>query len=216
MATHLYLIRHGEAHSNVEAVIGGMKGDLGLTERGHAQARALAARLAQGEIAAHVLYASTLPRARQTAEYVAPSLGLPIEWDDELHELRPGEADGMSVEDARSRFEGFRRFLSEPFTPIAPGGESWGSFQSRVSAALERLILRHPGQTIVAVAHGGVIEVSFMYMLGLGPQTRARAAFHVQNTAITHWRHSTTASGREEWQLVVHNDHRHLVGSSES
>jgi 2,3-bisphosphoglycerate-dependent phosphoglycerate mutase len=211
MTTHLYLIRHGEAFTNIESVIGGMSGDRGLTERGQAQAQALARRLAGGEIAADVLYASTLPRARMTAEHVAEALGLPIQWDEELHELRPGESDGMRVEDARARFAGFNSFLHEPFTPIAPGGESWGSFQARASAALERLILRHQGQTIAAVVHGGVIEVSFLYLLGLGPQTRARAAFHSQNTAITHWRHVESIGGRQEWQLVAHNDHRHLL-----
>ena len=211
MTTHLYLIRHGEAYSNVESEIGGMKGDRGLTERGIAQAQALARRLADGEIAADVLYASTLPRARMTAELVGEALKLPINWDDELHELRPGESDGMRVADARAKFEGFSRFLHEPFTPIAPGGESWGSFQARGSAALERLIVRHHGQTIVVVSHGGIIEVSFLYLLGLGPQARMRAAFHVLNTAITHWRHVEAPGGRREWHLVTHNDHRHLL-----
>ncbi|HJZ47755.1 MAG TPA: histidine phosphatase family protein [Roseiflexaceae bacterium] len=210
MTTHLYLIRHGEAYTNVEAVIGGIKGDRGLTERGVAQAEALARRLTSGEIAADVLYASTLPRARTTAEHVAGALNLPIEWDDELQELRPGESDGMRVEDARVKFAGFSAFLREPFTPIAPGGESWGSFQARTSAALERIITRHQGQTIVVVAHGGTIEVSFLYMLGLGPHARARNAFHGQNTSITHWR-QIESLGRQEWQLVTHNDHRHLI-----
>jgi probable phosphoglycerate mutase len=211
MTTNLYLIRHGEAYTNVESIIGGMRGDRGLTERGIAQAQALALRLASGEIAADVLYASTLPRARTTAEHVASALNLPIQWDDELHELRPGDSDGMRVEDARAKFAGFNVFLREPFTLIAPGGESWGSFQARTSAALERVIIRHQGQTIVVVAHGGTIEVSFLYLLGLGPQARARAAFHVQNTAITHWRHVEAPGGRQEWQLVAHNDHRHLL-----
>jgi probable phosphoglycerate mutase len=211
MTTNLYLIRHGEAYSNVEAQIGGMQSDRGLTERGVAQAEALARRLSGGEIGADVLYASTLLRARMTAELVAAALRLPINWDDELHELRPGEADGMTIAQARARFEGFERFVREAFTPIAPGGESWGSFQMRASAALERLILRHPDQTIVVVAHGGVIEVSFMYFLELAPQLRSRAAFHVANTAITHWRHVTTQGGRREWHLAAHNDHRHLL-----
>ena len=32
--THLYLIRHGEAVSNVEPIIGGMRGDTGLSPLG--------------------------------------------------------------------------------------------------------------------------------------------------------------------------------------
>jgi probable phosphoglycerate mutase len=209
MPTNLYIIRHGEAYTNIESVIGGMQGDRGLTTRGVAQAEALARRLSTGEIAADVLYASTLPRTRATAEHVAAALKLPIAWDDELHELRPGESDGMRVEDARAEFAGFGTFLTEPFTPIAPGGESWGSFQARTSAALERIIMRHLDQTIVVVAHGGTIDVSFLYMLGLGPHARARNAYPCQNTAITHWQR-IDSFGRQEWQLIAHNDHRHL------
>jgi probable phosphoglycerate mutase len=212
MPTNLYLIRHGEAYTNVESVIGGMNGDRGLTERGIAQVEALARRLSTGEIAADVLYASTLPRARATAAQVAAALKLPINWDDDLQELRPGESDGMRIEDARTTFPGFSTFLIEPFTPIATGGESWGSFQMRTSAALERIITRHSDQTIVVVAHGGTIDVSFLFMLGLGPQARTRNAFQSKNTAITHWRY-IDSFGRMEWQLIAHNDHCHLLNN---
>ena len=47
------------------------------------------------------------------------------------------------------------------------------------------------------------------------PQTRAHAAFHVLNTAITHWRHVQTPGGRVEWQLVAHNDHLHLLSGDQ-
>ena len=77
MPTNLYIIRHGEAYTNIESVIGGMQGDRGLTERGIAQAEALARRLSTGEIAADVLYASTLPRTRATAEHVASGAQAP-------------------------------------------------------------------------------------------------------------------------------------------
>lgn len=214
MATNLYLIRHGEAVSNVEPIIGGDKGCRGLTERGLAQAAALARRLERGEITADALYASDLPRARQTAEAVAGALRLPITFDPELQELRPGEADGMHVDEARARFGTFERFFTEFYTPFAPGGESWGSFIARASAALDRLIRTHRGQTVVAVCHGGVIECSFFHLLHLGPQARGRAAFHVRNTAITHWREVETRDERREWQLVAHNDHWHLNESS--
>ena len=45
MATELYLVRHGESVPNVEPVIGGMRGDAGLTPRGREQARLLEQRL---------------------------------------------------------------------------------------------------------------------------------------------------------------------------
>ena len=71
MATELYLVRHGEAVANVEPVIGGMRGDAGLTPRGRDQARLMEERLVNRRMHADRLVSSTLPRALQTAEYVA-------------------------------------------------------------------------------------------------------------------------------------------------
>ncbi|NCC33746.1 MAG: histidine phosphatase family protein, partial [Chloroflexia bacterium] len=102
--TQLYLIRHGEAWANVQPILAGMQGDKGLTPRGVKQAERLRDRLAHGELQADVLIASTLPRARQTAEIIQPALGLPIILDDEVQELRLGEADGMTNQEAWAIF----------------------------------------------------------------------------------------------------------------
>lgn len=101
MKTNLYLIRHGEAVVNVKPIVGGMRGDTGLTEHGVQQAERLRDRLRDTqEIKADILIASTLPRARQTAEIIAPALGLSLTFDEEVQEMRVGEADGMSNKDA--------------------------------------------------------------------------------------------------------------------
>jgi broad specificity phosphatase PhoE len=63
MTTQLYLIRHGESIPNIEPIIGGMRGDAGLTDRGREQAHLLQQRLRTEELRADQLYASTLPRA---------------------------------------------------------------------------------------------------------------------------------------------------------
>src|SRR5215475_7989222 len=126
--TRLYLIRHGQAYSNVKPyeVVAGMRGDKGLTPLGRTQAERLRDRLmATGEITADVLISSTLPRARQTAEIIAPALGLDIQFDDEVQEMRPGESDGLPIPEARKRF-GFPDLRKEPYTQVAPSGENWG------------------------------------------------------------------------------------------
>ena len=153
--TNLHLIRHGEAEVNVRRIVGGKRGDTGLTPRGVLQAERLRDRLAAtGEISADVIVTSPLPRARQTAEILAPALDLPIVCDDALQELDPGEADGLSFEEALQRF-GIHDFEAEPSRPICPGGESWTGFMARVAGALERLCHDHEGRTVVLVTHGG-------------------------------------------------------------
>jgi len=48
-----------------------------------------------------------------------------------------------------------------------PGGESLTEMQTRVTSALARLVLRHPGATIVAVSHADPIKAAVAYALGV-------------------------------------------------
>ncbi len=212
VATDLYLIRHGEAVANVEPIIGGISGDPGLTARGREQARLLRARLRREGLRADALYTSTMPRARETATFVAEALGLAALGDEEWHELRPGEADGLTVAEWEERFGG-REFVAgeDPFRPFSPGGESLATFLRRISGALVGLVDRHPDQTVVVVCHGGVLSAVFHHAFGLD-HTVGR--FHVapQNTGITHWRHEPAGAGRPAiWTLVTFNDAAHLA-----
>jgi probable phosphoglycerate mutase len=211
MATDLYLIRHGESFTNVEPIIGGMRGDAGLTERGRLQAALLEERLVRHGPRADHLYASTLPRARETTAYVARALGLTVIFDDEWQELRPGEADGLSLAEYEARYGSMDRLGENPYEPFAPGGESWAAFQARVGGALMRLVARHPYQAVAVVCHGGVLELSFAHALGLGPTGRF-ARFAPHNTSITHWRfHPGGGRFGSYWTLVTFNDAAHLT-----
>ena len=148
--THLYFIRHGQAHSNVDPTgtpIAGVKGDLGLTAHGRLQAERLRDRLlVTGEIQPDALLASTMPRARQTAEIVAPAFNLPLIFDEELHERRPGEADGMPYAEALARY-GDSDVREEPFRAFSPGGESWADLTLRVGRMLDRVTREYANQT---------------------------------------------------------------------
>ena len=148
----------------------------------------------------------------ETAEYVARALDLPVQRDDELHELRPGEADGLTVDEWRERYWPEPPDVRDVFTPFSPGGESWASFLVRAGTAIAALVDRHPGQTVVAVCHGCVIEASYYLAFGLGG-TADRVSFAVLNTSITRWRHCRDADGRREWTAVTLNDAGHLAGA---
>lgn len=211
-ATHLYLIRHGQAVGNVEPIIGSIKGDTGLTELGVRQAERLRDRLAAGdEIGADILLASTMPRARQTAEIIAPALAVPIIWDDDLQEMRAGEADGLSVEEYRRRF-GLPDFWDDPYRLLAPGGESWVRFVARATGALHRIVREHQGQRIVAVCHGGIVDASFVYFLRLNALFPGPIAFYTENTSITHWDVVEREGHPPRWRLRGYNDVAHLRG----
>ncbi len=204
--TNLYLIRHGQATTQVSDILR----DEGLTPLGIAQAERLRDRIAAtGEIAADVLIASTLPRARQTAEIIAPALARPILFDDEVQELRIGDAEGMHVDEFRAKFGGYN--VEEfPFKPVATGGENWGMFALRVGTALDRIIHEHEGKTIVVVCHGGVIDCSFLYFFGMNTLVLPETRFYTHNTSITHWRKSAPFGRTPHWRLVRYNDDMHV------
>lgn len=210
--THLYLIRHGEAVTNVEPIMGGMRGDTGLSPLGARQAKALRDRLAATrEIAADILIASTLPRARQTAEIIAPAFALPILWDDEVQEMRVGEADGMRLDAFAAKY-GVPDYEREPYRPLAPGGESWAQFMLRVGATLNRIATTYEGKTIVIVCHGGVIDGSMICLFGLNTHALPTADLHTHNTSITHWERRTRPDKPPRWRLASYNDVAHLRG----
>jgi 2,3-bisphosphoglycerate-dependent phosphoglycerate mutase len=214
VATELYLVRHGEAVANVEPVIGGMCGDRGLTERGRDQAALLRERLLGQRMHADRLVSSTLPRALQTAEYVARALDLPVLRDDGLHELRPGEADGLTVEQWRARYRVGEKppGARDPHRVFSPGGESWATFLARAGGALSRLVAQYRDETVVAVCHAGIVEASFALAFGVGASGN-RVDCAPLNTSLTHWRHRPAPAGEPEWTLVSFNDAHHLVSS---
>lgn len=164
--TELILIRHGETDWNRQLRFQGHL-DIGLNAVGLEQARRLAQRLA-GE-PAHRLYASDLLRARQTAEPAAQQLKLASVTDPALREQNFGQVDGMSVDEIKAQhpqaWEGWLRFHEDH---CMPEGESTRQFHARVMDAMTRLVAAHPGETLLVVTHGGVLDMIYRTALSLG------------------------------------------------
>lgn len=208
-ATTLYLIRHGESTAQAERIVGGVRGDRGLTPLGVWQARRLRDRLAAtGEVVADVLIASTMPRARQTAQIIAPALGLPIVWDDEVQEIRPGAADGLTSEQAEERYH-VSTAQRELTQPMSPGGESWVQFNERVGRALERIAREHASKTVAVVCHAGVVECSFRQFFHVPTTSLPPVELWTQNTSITVWQ-QLLDDPSNRWRLLRYNDTIHL------
>lgn len=209
--TRLYLIRHGQAHCNVPpyGTVAGPNGDKGLTPLGVRQAERLRDRLAAtGEIAADVLIASTLPRAMQTAEIIAPALGgLPIVPDDDVQEMRVGELDGMPWEQAQELWADHR---VDPYRPLGPGGENWPRFQVRIAEALARITTEHADKNIVVVCHGGVVDGSFGYFFGVSTLAPGKTGLFTANTSITLWEDEHHDGFSSRWRLARYNDDLHI------
>lgn len=205
----LILVRHGDAYAGFGGVIGGPRGCKGLTPLGRRQAEALRVHLADtGRVRPDILLASVLPRAIETAEIIAPGLGLEsVRQECDLCEVHTGEADGLAWTEYAARYGSFQ-MEAEPERVFAPGGESWTSFHERVRKMFERIAEEFTDQTVVAVCHAGVIMASIRVLFGI-PHPGTGASFRPVNTGLTEWEHDPD---RNRWMLHTFNEHAHLLG----
>lgn len=204
----LVLVRHGEAHAGFHGVIGGPRGCSGLTDHGRRQAEALRKHLASsGRVRADVLLVSVIPRAIETAEIIAPGLGIEVlRHECDLCEIHTGEADGLEWAEWGARYGAFDMH-TEPDRVFAPGGESWSGFHRRVARMLERVAREYEGQSVVAVCHAGVIMASMRVLLAI-PEHGTVAQIRPANTGLTEWEHDPA---RDRWTLHSFNEASHLL-----
>ncbi len=192
------LVRHGESVSNASGIWQG-QGDSALSDRGRAQAEALA-RALDGEHFDRML-SSDLRRASDTAR----TLGRPVQADARWRELDVGAWEGLTMEQVAERFPEQIVAMRERRPVAIGGGESWPQAFARVDAAMADLRASLPnGGRAIVFAHGGLIAGFVAGLMGardrfpwpLGP---------IRNTACTRLRFDDTGV-----QLMVHNDDTHL------
>lgn len=161
--TMVLLVRHGQTPTTGATLPGRAKG-LHLAEAGVTQAQAAAARIAQLRDVAAV-YASPLERTRETARPIAAARGLKVQIHRGLLECDFGDWTGAKLTDLRKLPE-WRTVQSYPSGFRFPGGESFVEMQTRMIGAIDELVARHPGQTIVAVSHADTIKAALAHALG--------------------------------------------------
>ena len=167
-ATRLILVRHGETERTVQKRYSG-RGDVPLTERGRAQARATAARVAVLAPSVAAVVSSPLSRCTATAEAVAAQVGNPpVRTDDDLIECDFGVWEGHTFAEVR---EGWAAELDAwlASTRVAPPkGESFVTVAERTGRAVDRLRSAYPGETVVVVSHDSPIKLVLRDALAAG------------------------------------------------
>jgi probable phosphomutase (TIGR03848 family) len=161
--TLVLLVRHGQTPTTGATLPGRAKG-LHLADKGREQAQHAAERIgALKEVAA--VYASPLERTRETAAPIAKARGLKVTPDKGLLECEFGEWTGASLKDLQKLPE-WTTVQRYPSGFRFPGGESFAEMQTRICSAIDRLVARHPGETIVAVSHADPIKAALASALG--------------------------------------------------
>jgi len=205
----IYFVRHGESEGN--------RGEFHhhpntpLTKVGIKQAEVLAKRLSG--IHFDLIYASSQFRAKQTAEIINKKLNAPIEFWDELVELRtPTEIHGKKIDDKdikiikkviRSNFIQGNFKYSDEETP--------NEIIGRAGRVLKHLETKHNNQTILCVSHCTAIKAIVAKVIfgnKLSPDTllKMRDRLFVQNTGIT----ICEKSEKYDWTLNTWNDMSHV------
>lgn len=216
--TRIVLVRHGESLAQEQGFLGGHDGCRGLSHRGRDQAALLRDRVrATGELSdATVLYTSLMPRAIETAEILSSALnGLEVHPECRFCEGHPGEADGLSWAELDQQYPSADW---QADARRAPGWETWTEMAVRVSGALQSLVERHPGETVVVACHGGVVVHSMLHFLSLDAGApAARAWLSPDNTSLTEWRFAPNPYVKDTLpvELVRFNDAAHLPGRTE-
>lgn len=152
--TVVHVMRHGEVH-NPEGILYGRLPDYHLSERGQAQAQAVADWMALRDVV--YVVASPLERAQETATPIAAAHGLPIDTDEALiesHNVFQGErvspGDG-ALRDPRNWWH-----LRNPRQPS--WGEPYREIAERMTGALQRARIRGAGHEAVCVSHQLPVE----------------------------------------------------------
>jgi probable phosphoglycerate mutase len=203
--TTVLAVRHGETAWNRETRIQGQL-DIPLNALGRAQAQRLAQALADQPI--DVIYASDLGRAGETARIVASRLGLDVRSDPGLRERAFGVFEGRTWAEIEERWpaESERWRRRDPEFG-AEGGERLQDFYARAVAAAQRLAAGHPGQNVLLVAHGGVLDC--LYRAAARQPLQAPRTWLLGNATINRLLYTG-----QDFNLVGWNDDKHLDGLS--
>jgi len=188
---HVWLVRHGETEW---ARLGKHTGrtDVGLTDRGREQARALGRRLAVHPFG--LVLTSPLSRAAETARIAGQ--GEAAIADPDLMEWDYGAHEGRTTTEIRADF---------PDWTIWRGPWPDGETVDQVGRRADRIIARirsSAGGDILVFAHGHFLRVLAARWIGLEPASGGRFELATATLSIVGWERETRSI--ELWNEACH------------
>ncbi len=168
----IILVRHGNTSGNSALRFWGST-DVELSIEGIGQAERLRDRLAGEKI--DRIYASTLERARRTAEIIAAGHAAAIDTAADLREIDFGKLEGLTFEEITEQYPEMGEALGKwnPH-PDFPGGERLTDMDKRVRRFIQSLDGHTSEETVLVVSHAGTLRLMICNLLGIG---------------MEHWRH---------------------------
>jgi broad specificity phosphatase PhoE len=210
MATRILLVRHGDTEASKGDRFTGAQ-DIPISKDGRIHASELATRLARYPIDA--IFASSMQRAMETAGFIARVHGLEVTAVPELREMDHGMWDGMTRDEVLQQFGAAQvvEYDRDPYHFAPPGGESGESVLKRAAPAMQQLVLQHPNQTILIVAHKTTNRLLICKFIGLDP-SRYRDTLAQRPACLN----VLNFPNESEAQLLLLNDISHYAMSDSS
>ncbi len=161
----LILARHGESEYSARGLVNGDASvEVGLTEQGEEQARALGRALQAAKL--DLCVTTELRRTRRTADLALASRDVPVERWPDLNDPRAGSFEGGYLADYRGW-----AWSTGSAEPVPGGGESRREVVSRCARAYRELHER-PEPVILAVLHALPIAYLLGALGGAAPAAR--------------------------------------------
>ena len=162
--TILHLVRHGQVE-NPEKIVYGRQRGWRLSDRGRAEAEAVARHLGARPLAR--VYTSPLERAVQTATAITGTCGGEVEPREGLTEaMLCAKWEGLPWREVRaSRAGEWARYLFRPLE-VTDVTEDLRALAARMEAELRAIVAAHPEQQVVVVSHGDPLKAGVLMLTG--------------------------------------------------
>ena len=202
--TRFCLVRHGETDWNAAHRLQGHT-EIDLNARGLAQAEQMAHALKKINLRFDVLYTSDLQRAAKTARAIEALFKTSAISSAALRERHLGALQGLTTDEAPIREPDlWKSHLSRNITENLRNGESIQQFSDRIKTALEKILVDHPGKTILLVSHGGALDM--MYRIASNQALDAKKAVMVPNASLNWICHDGFTWKVDSWADISHLD----------
>lgn len=173
--TKILLTRHGHVQGIEPERFRGRE-PLDLTERGRAQAAAVARRIADGWRVRNI-YTSPMGRCVETGAAIAKASGAIAEVCDDLNDIDYGVWQFKTLASAKKADPDlFAAWFATPQLVRFPNGESLQDVAARAANALRFALARHPRDTIVLVGHDSLNRALLLQLLGMPLSSYRRLA----------------------------------------
>ena len=197
-------LRHAESVGNVESRWQGQS-NYPLTEKGRAQARALAERWKKEDVKFDLVITSTLERAQETARIATSYLeDIKIEFNPILMERHVGQMEGLTIDEILKMPQ---PAYVTPYSSIGGEGEGDWALFLRAGQALQEFLHKPPGKYLV-VSHGGFLNQLMHAVVGIAPHVDPSGVrFRFENTSfarVVYYPH------QHRWLIDTLNDRAHL------